>query len=42
MCEGKNIDEENLSAQPSILNEDFIFLHEKNGESSTALDLYLR
>lgn len=30
---------ENLSAQSSILNEDMVFLFQKNGEISTALDL---
>ena len=32
---------ENVSTQPSILNEDLVFLFEKNGEISTALDVYI-
>ncbi len=41
LLQGKNKEEENLSTQTSLLNEDMVFLHEENGEISTALDLAL-
>jgi len=33
---------ENISTQPSILNEDMVFIFQKNGEITTALDLFLQ
>lgn len=42
LLETLEVDEKNISEQGSILNEDMIFLYEKNHHIATALDLFIQ